>query len=340
MIFSVVFQIIIQGDDDMKKYILLYSVTLAMICTIFLTGYAADVPPKEVEILTLLPQDAETTVTASGKLQYSSCASVRAGDYILVGSLYVKNGDSVEKGDVLADVYSFGQLSDAAAGLSVGDLITYASKTSVSDDLKETAKQYSVKKELTAPQGGTVTSLDCSENDIASPDTVLMRIADKKSFSVTVNINEIYINSIKPGQQVNIKFAAAGDKIYKGTVSKLASEAKQISGLSGKETAVEVTVNLDDFDDDLRIGYSAECSIITSVEKDRLIVPYEYILTDTKGDFVFLARNGHAVKCYFKAGKDYKNGAEAISGLSANDRLIRNPGALSDGDRIIDVKAR
>jgi multidrug efflux pump subunit AcrA (membrane-fusion protein) len=51
-------------------------------------------------------------------------------------------------------------------------------------------------------------------------------------------------------------------------------------------------------------------------------VPGHLILSDTKGDYVFVVENGMAKKRYVKRGKAYANQTEIIEGLQGNETLV------------------
>ena len=322
---------IIYVGDYMKKFYFLYILTFAALCGIFMTGYASDPEPVNVSVRKLAAENAETIVRSSGKLRYSHCKNVRAKEYAIAAEIFVKNGDYVNKGDTLAEFESFPGAEEILKGINISDLMKYAGSAGAADELREKAKEYSVSEVITAPISGIVSSMNISENDMIQPEMSLLQIADPSSYAVTVNVNEVCIGEVEVGQDVRIKFPAVMDSVFSGHVSAIASEAKQITTLSGKETAVEVTVVLDGNDDRLRIGYSAECEIITAVDKNRLIVPYDDIMTDKTGDHVFVLRKGRAVKRYIRLGKDYQRGAEVLSGLKNGEMIIDDPVAVKDG---------
>ena len=135
--------------------------------------------------------------------------------------------------------------------------------------------------------------------------------------------------------KVRISFTAVEDKKYSGSVTDIAKEAKQTTGLVGKETSVGVTATRDESDDRLKPGYSAECIIIISLDKDRLILPYEYLNQDSSGEYVFIVKHGRARKQYIKTGEDYSSGAEILEGLIPGDKIITDKKELSDDDRIV-----
>ena len=319
----------------MKKYLFLYLITIISIATIFVSGSIVNAS-AQADILILRPEDTENTVTASGKMQYGSESPVAAENYCLIDHFAVKNGSKVKKGDPLFYIYEPEQTAGLSYSYSDAEaLLNSLSKTALTDEILNEVKKYSSLKTVCAEKGGTVSGIAYEENEIVSKNSVVLKIADTSSFVIPVNINEAYIERITIGQKARVKFTAIENKTFSGTVYKISDEAKQTSGLTGKETSVEVTIKLDETNESLRIGYTAECSVITSVDKDRLIVPYEYIRSDESGEYVFLAEKNLAVKRYIETGNEYKSGIEVTSGLSSGSRIIKNCQEVSDGQRII-----
>ena len=105
-----------------------------------------------------------------------------------------------------------------------------------------------------------------------------------------------------------------------------------------KETTVEVTVTLDSSDDELRVGYSAVCTIRLSTDEDVLVLPYDLIRSDEGGDYVFVAEKNKARKRYIKTDKEYKDGIRATEGVSQGDAVINDSEGLYDGQKITIIK--
>ena len=54
----------------------------------------------------------------------------------------------------------------------------------------------------------------------------------------------------------------------------------------------------------LKNGFTAKCKIITSVDKDRIVVPYEAVLADENGkEYVYRVLENRAVKDLHYHGK-------------------------------------
>ena len=158
-----------------------------------------------------------------------------------------------------------------------------------------------------------------------------MRICDKNSYSVSVNINESYIEKIKCGQKAKICFTAIEGKTFEGTVKDISDEARQTTSLNGKETSVEVTIGLENTSEPLKVGYTAECTIITFTDKNLLLVPYEYINNDDNGEYVYISYKNTARKKYIETGKEYKDGIAVLKGLDKDDTILISESELKDG---------
>ena len=339
MIFQTLIQILKRGDEEMKKYVILLSATLIIISVISMSGYMLSGEEAVCDVMTVKAQDMDNVITASGKLQYRAGKPVKVPFAGIIDNVSVKNGDTVKKDDTL---FSYYKIDDAYTALlseysglgSVDALLGAAAKYGSAADIISELKKYCEVENVNAPCGGRVTGLSLKQDDIFTKNTAVLKLSEEQTLEIPVNISEVYIGSIEKGQRVDIVFNADRSRHYSGRVSEISDEAAQTSGITGKETTVEVKLVLDDNDDELRTGYSAECSIITSTDKSVIVLPYELIRTDEQGDFVFTVSGGRAKKTRVVTGREYKDGIEIKSGIRENDIVITDSSELSDGQRI------
>jgi HlyD family secretion protein len=123
--------------------------------------------------------------------------------------------------------------------------------------------------EITAPFNGTVTRIDIQPGDQVFPGTPAFRIDDISSLLVDINVTEIDVNLIQPGQNVVLTFDAILAKEYHGTVVEVATVGTETQGV----TNFKVTVKLLDADEDVRPEMTSAADIITSEVQDVLLVP-------------------------------------------------------------------
>lgn len=315
----------------MKKITVLFITTIIVLAAIisqpFFTKEAIEAKEYKLKL-----SDAESTITASGKLQYASGEYIITDNYVLVDKLYASNGRRVRKGEPVAVVYELTQDESIPFTKSdVDKLLRLISASSISEEISRQIKKYSVRRVISSPGDGVVSELSCSENEILNKKASMMRICDSDSYSVSVNINESCIEKIKCGQKAKIFFTALEGKAFEGTVRSISCEARQSSSLSGKETSVEVTVELEKTSEPLRAGYTAECTIITSKDKNMLIVPYEFINSDDTGEYVYVSDGNRARKSYIETGREYKDGIAVTKGLDKDDTILLSDSGIKDG---------
>jgi hypothetical protein len=75
----------------------------------------------------------------------------------------------------------------------------------------------------------------------------------------------------------------------------------------------------------IRSGYTAEAVIAVNEPRELLLVPYEAINQDDKGEFVLVLAGHTAVRRNIITGLELPEGAEIIEGVCESDELIINP---------------
>lgn len=324
----------------MKRYIILILATLLTVSVIIMSGYMMKGKEVSVDIMTVKAQDKNNIITVSGKLQYRSGKPVKAEYAGIMDIVSVKNGDNVNKGDLLFSYYkiddAYTALLSEYTGLKSADaLLGAAAKYGNAADLIGELKKYCSVESVYAQDTGMVSGLSLRQDELFTKNTTVMKLSEEYSLEIPVNINEAYIGTIEKGQKADVVFNADRSRHYSGTVTEISDEATVTSGLTGKETTVEVKLVLQDNDKSLRAGYSAECSIITSTDKNVIVLPYELIRTDEQGDYVYTFSGGRVRKTPVTTGKEYKDGIEIKTGIKENDTAVVYSGDLEDGQKAV-----
>lgn len=319
----------------MKKYFYLFLATAIIISLIMMSGFIINKDSADVYALEISYQDVNNTVSSQGKLQYSTEKPIIAKNNCIIDKVFVNDGDFINKGDAIYSYYNADQYKDAVAQYS--DIKNIYNNISSSDIVQNTIvnlKDYTVSETVYANKNGTVSGINISSGDFVEKGSDILRISDKSSFEIAVNINETSIEKIELGQKAEITFTALKDKKYNGIVTNIANEAKQTTGLTGKETSVEVIITLDENVDNLRPGYTSNCSVITSTEKNVIIIPYECIRSDDLGEYVYKINKSKATKTYIETGTEYKDGVLVKTGIKAKDVLIKNCDSVHNGQKV------
>jgi hypothetical protein len=168
---------------------------------------------------------------------------------------------------------------------------------------------------------------------------------NESGWFVTVAINESDIRRVQTGQPAALSGAAFDDGIFTAAVHEIAEYAATQQGLFTPETVVEVTLKIDnpytviingnsgtsgESGGALRPGYSARADIFTDASRTLFIIPYNVILQDEIGEFVYVLSGNSAIRRNILTGIELSDGAEVIAGLRVSDLIITNPAALND----------
>ena len=126
-------------------------------------------------------------------------------------------------------------------------------------------------------------------------------------------------------------------KVYEGKVKYVGSIAKQIDAGQGKESVVEIKVDLENNDEFLKPGFSAKLDILTEKKDDVLTVPYEAIFTKKNGEkVIFIVKDGKAKEQKIETGIESDFSLEIIGDVKEEDEVILNPTEdIKDGDSVI-----
>ena len=307
----------------MKKYVALGAVTVLSLAGVLLAGWTMKKSVTEVDIYTVSPQLVEQTVTCSGKVESAESREVYADISCIAEQVLVKAGDRVNKGDVLftVDVDATKQVLATAGGIS-----------------PEMVPDGTVHKELTAPVSGIVTALNVSSGELTDAGKPCVVISSSEALQVKIAINEKNIRNLSLGQSASISGTAFTKPQYSGQVTYISSSARQQYVGNVSETVVDATITLSpaEVDESLRIGLSAKAKVTIGSTPDAMVVPYEYVLQDEDGrEFVYLYREGSAVKQVIETGSELGIGFEVTKGLQAGDQVITQPEKITrDGTAV------
>ena len=104
---------------------------------------------------------------------------------------------------------------------------------------------------------------------------------------------------------------------------------------SYSQTVVEVKIAINNPDDNLKAGYTANAKIMLSEPITMTVVPYEAVNQDDKGEYVYILEENKAVRRYVTTGYELSDGIEVTSGLSSGDYVITVDENYSDGKVVL-----
>lgn len=310
----------------MKKYIFTVITTIICIISINILGKAYTNKIHHKEVMVIEQSIIKKYVTSSGRIEYDTSKDISPPSQAITNNIYVKEGDKVKKNDIIATVTLLND--DITTLKTITDIDYKQIEDYISDISTETYNIY-------APCSGTISSVNTKVNDYISEKDSVVSIDASQNISVTLNINESQINDIEIGQKVEINGVGFKDVKCSGIVTNIANEAKQTTTLTGKETTVAVTVNVNETNERILKGFTATCKIITS-EKECITIPYTAIKSDNDNrEYVFVVNNGISERRYIQSGFEDSESVEIISGIECGDKIILNAENVKDNDYII-----
>lgn len=134
---------------------------------------------------------------------------------------------------------------------------------------------------IVAPADGTITSISVQAGDRAAAGKAVAHITNYSDLQTVIQVDELDIPKVQVGQNVTLKVNSFPDASYTGKVTDVAKEGTVSNGVS----SFNVTIHIDD-SKDLKIGMTAEASILTDSKDNVLYVPVEAV--HTKGDQKFV----------------------------------------------------
>lgn len=312
---------------------------------------------------------AEKGFYVSGQVTAKQTAAISTRMMGYIEKIYVKPGDKVSSGQLLVAVSNEDVLAkkaqvdamiaeaEAAAQNAQRDYERYQvlhKQSSVSDKelenvaLQNTFMQAKVKvaheqmKEvdamlaytsIKAPFSGVITQKMMDEGSMATPGVSILMLEQDGEQQIVASVPENYISNVKMGDPVKIDVKSLGI-VMNGSISELSPSAYGTGGQYGIKIS---------FDSQKAVGVHAGMYVnvlvpeqkseesVSTIMLDAASIVYRDQLT---GVYV-VNDNQEAVLRWVRLGKSVDNQIEVLSGLSQQDKIIRNiEGNLYNGRKV------
>lgn len=295
--------------------------------------------------------DIEEIVSIKGTISGSEVAEVSSSVNYEVASILVKEGDKVNKGQLLATLdgdsiksdynkavnslnqskfqYDASQSLYAEGAISQEELIR-ARTTYENDSTTVNSFSNMDQTNVKSPIAGTVTRVNTSQgraaNDTKDQEPMFV-IEDLENLQMEVKIGEFDISKIVIGQKVSISADVIGDAVVTGVVSKIAPTG-ELKDPSGKEMVVPVTIDVDKGSSTLIAGVSASADILIQKSEKTLSVPIDALLQEpsTGKNCIFLVKDNKLKKIEVELGIEGNFNVEIHSDkVKTGDVVVLSP---------------
>lgn len=291
---------------------------------------------KEISVFEVNETSFKNYLEIQGKIDAEENIQVNPEAQGVVTALYVKIGQNVSKGQVLAQiddkvaVQSIAELQtqlDLATSLynrqknlwdqNIGTEVQFISaktqKEAAERRIATTRSQIAMYK-IKSPINGTVDAMSLKVGDAVGPGMSGIRVINSSKLKAKAQVAETYAGRVSQGDEVNLIFPDIPDSLK----TKINFASKTIDPAS---RSFEIQINLP-ANNSYRPNMLAVLKIVDYQNSKALVIPVSAIQKSESGDFVFVAENGKAKKVVIKAGRTYNGTVEIVSGLKVGDKVI------------------
>lgn len=295
--------------------------------------------PVQYKTAAVRKGDLTVSVAGSGQIEAVNQVDLKpviAGDAIEVMAVYVKNDQTVKKGDMIALL----DTKDAQKAVrnaqldlsSAKNKYTQTKENDISDKYDKKAQKISVEQKensladakdklndyyVRAPFDGIVTGLSVGVGDSVSRADVLASVITK-DVQAKVSINEIDAPLVKVGNKATIKISALTDVTITGKVTKIDT----IGQTAQNVVSYSAEISLDNQDELLKPGMTVSAAIIIDVKQDVVIVPNSALKNKGGQSFVETLNGAIPVQVNVEIGTANNVETEIVNGLKISDKVV------------------
>ncbi|MDY3268570.1 MAG: efflux RND transporter periplasmic adaptor subunit [Phocaeicola sp.] len=300
---------------------------------------SADSKVTKVKIMQVQSSPQTLSRKYSGTVEESTGTSLSFSVPGTVNKVYIKNGDRVAKGQIIASVdttvikssynaakAALDQAQDAYNRLkllhdekSLADIkwVDIQSKLQQAKAMERMAEKNLRDCYLRAPFGGVIAEKKMETGQNVMPGIPVAKIVAMQQVKVKVSVPEDDIKDIKIGDKAMLSVLSAGEGFIEGSVVEKSVVANPLS------RSYEVKVAVDNKDDMLLPGMVTDTYIIGGEGAECIILPANVVQIDENNNsFVWVNEGGKAGKRVITCGEYSAGGVMIDKGLSGGDEII------------------
>lgn len=175
--------------------------------------------------------------------------------------------------------------------------------------------------DLTTPISGVVEAVNVTENNFSASGTVAFVISNGNNKTVTFYVTDQVRQTLTPGQEVTV---TSDGMVYQGAITEISGVVDASTGLFQVKAVIDAQ--------DLPDGLAVELSTTAYVVEDAVLVPSDALYFEDGDAYVFLLRDGTAVRVPVTIGLYTTDTIAITQGLTPGDQVITSWSAsLKDG---------
>lgn len=195
------------------------------------------------------------------------------------------------------------------------------------------ARQMVNKGLLPAPVDGVVLQISARVGSYLQPGVPILTVGRPDALEVVADVSEQDIGGIAPGQDVDLNWAGAPGKTYKGKVSRV-SPAVMRSSTRESENVVKVYIEILRGRDSLKPGATVDAIIYRVKPHLTVLVPNEAVTGVGSRKTVYVIEDGRARRRTVAVGYSNELYTEIRSGVAPGEQVILNPKGIKEGQPV------
>ncbi|MFC2158455.1 efflux RND transporter periplasmic adaptor subunit [Acidobacteriota bacterium] len=182
-------------------------------------------------------------------------------------------------------------------------------------DLRQKRMQL-LKTKIRAPFGGIITDIKIAQGEHLSSGQELFTLVNIDRIQVHAKVLESEVGKMKVGREVDLKFSAYSNKVFKGRVRAISPI------IDPSDKTCNVIVDVGNPEEQIKPGMHAEVEIAAEIYKDRLLIPQDAVLSRSGRKLAFVVVDGVAKWRYLEIGLENEDYAEVLDGIKEGDTVL------------------
>lgn len=302
-------------------------------------GPGGEMPPMAVEAVTVKSAPLQAGVTTVGSLRADEAVVVRPevsgrivrihfedGQRVKAGEPIISLDDSVARADLLeaeANLLNARRANERATDLgsrqllSRSDVDSARAQLGVSEARVASARAQLDKTTIRAPFSGVLGLREVSLGEVVSPGQALVNLVSLDPMEVDFSLPESALPQVAPGQAVRVEVDAFPGETFAGEVTAI----DPVIDVNSRSARVRARVANPEYR--LRPGLFARVRLGTGdAGATAILVPEQALLQEGDTRYVYVVREGKAVKAPVTTGQRLPGQVAVLDGLADGDVVI------------------
>jgi RND family efflux transporter MFP subunit len=192
----------------------------------------------------------------------------------------------------------------------------------------EIARQQLADSMLYAPISGMIRLRTANIGQYLAAGTPVVTLVQMNPLRLKTDVPEREARMIRMGQPVRVTVEGAAGT-HQGRVARISPSFDETNRTLLVETEVSNAAGV------LRPGGFSRAEIVVAEGYRALVVPAASVVTFAGIDRVFTVNDSKASEKRIKTGRRSDEGVEILDGIKSGDRVVLNPGNMTDGEKVI-----